>query len=1156
MPPANAQAIEITDFSVGIDRSRGRFPNDTKAFYDSNNVMINTGKRVRMRPPLIDVDGELDPLTQGQLIHDCQLYTIAKKGDVITNTGDAAALVSVLYFDNPDYCTDWELIWAGSVNNYPVAWIRHTFPGRSFSERVMLHVWDDVQGKPTYVEDPWCPTNVSPTWPLHYYNRNPNGEPIAWVDGFNVDPTVIGNAMWVPRPNGDVARSITGNIRYWNQWKNTDFLDIGEAPYYFVIPDNGDTLFEFLVSEDFSSLDDDRSWTGYVLEYLDENGFWRKFFQEDTSPTIDKSYTPVATAARNGDFNEIRLQVRWEGDPDVVIRFRETAGGPPLQVVDGGGIDTNTPSLSSQAGDGLATQFLTAITYADFVTDYDVYMESSATRIPLILGAGFHYTVANDGGSARIDFSSHRDLVLLVDGVLQLEYVTNIRFAAIEYVPQFPLRVYQGEDTTTEIVGATYSNDGRGFVKVTLPGGSVAQGDVFTVRFVPQVGQTVYWRTTARFLTGGHYLFEGEVYSFPAINLAEMPADSNLLVGIPHFPILTGPPETGVGGNVIFNDPSAPVGDRQFTVPAGVTQVTVKVWGGGGGGGGAIASQSGFSLLKASGGAGGGAGFVSVDVSVTPGDVLEATLGVGGAGGSSAYWSLGTGPGGSGPTSGSTGVASTVNNNTTATLLGTANGGAGGGAASAFAGGAGGVGGTASPSGNTGATGGTGVFANGGFAWPADQAGGIGGASGAGDTFGQGGNGATCLTPTGLANGSDGQNGRVEISWGEAAEPWFVDPTAPSMPLNGYERYHINLKYRLVTDNSGPPAVTGEVAYEYGNEPGRESRFYFERLEYYTEIAGFDDATFLATSMKAGSCGLVVSLTNLGSKLCVHYSGASQLWAIGSSPLDNAYLGKIEFGSRGPTQEMLNGAMILTESGFRMMFAGGDLLESLVERNHGQPLDNQSQDGFQISDISNAAFWPHLGLYVGVTTTNGQLQIWSYAFYSDYNVTAWNKWSVRDMVTPAVESLQPLEDRLYMRTGNVVRYFDASRLVGGGTFVDTVDQEAFDASTDSRKRIEDFKYPAFFRTHNLAMGDPRSHKLFTGVSVEQVGSCRLDYYESVRESPHLILGSTHIGSTYEGYRHPLGIRAKSLGVVATSVDPQGWELNAFTIDVIKLPDHI
>ena len=68
-------------------------------------------------------------------------------------------------------------------------------------------------------------------------------------------------------------------------------------------------------------------------------------------------------------------------------------------------------------------------------------------------------------------------------------------------------------------------------------------------------------------------------------------------------------------------------GANTFTVPGGVTSVTIKLWGGGGG-----AGQDDPYLGENAGGGGGG-GYASKVLTVTPGQVLSFTVGTGGAAG-------------------------------------------------------------------------------------------------------------------------------------------------------------------------------------------------------------------------------------------------------------------------------------------------------------------------------------------------------------------------------------------------------------------------------------------------------------------------------------------------------------------------------------------
>jgi hypothetical protein len=217
-------------------------------------------------------------------------------------------------------------------------------------------------------------------------------------------------------------------------------------------------------------------------------------------------------------------------------------------------------------------------------------------------------------------------------------------------------------------------------------------------------------------------------------------------------------------------------GVHSYLVPAGVTQITVKAWAAGGGGGGNHGTTD-----PQLGGDGGGGGFAQTVYTVTPGDMLDVTVGGGGLAGASGGAKQGGGGGG----------FSSVSNTSASALLVVAAGGGGGGGADeddcAGAGGAGGghvgadgVNGDLSAAfdqlgggGGSGATqmgGGTGGAANGGTAGAAGAAfiggagGNAGGASGTGSgalggTPGGGGAGGGAGTQNGAGGGGGGYYG-------------------------------------------------------------------------------------------------------------------------------------------------------------------------------------------------------------------------------------------------------------------------------------------------------------------------------------------------------------------------------------------------------------
>lgn len=173
-------------------------------------------------------------------------------------------------------------------------------------------------------------------------------------------------------------------------------------------------------------------------------------------------------------------------------------------------------------------------------------------------------------------------------------------------------------------------------------------------------------------------------------------------------------------------------GTTSYTVPCGVTSITVKVWGGGGGGGNGACSGLGC-LGAGRGGGGGGAGGFSTRTyaGLTPGQVIACTVGGGGAAGAAGGASTFSGPG----------------------FILTANGGAAGGNGAAAVNGAGGVGGTASngttnTSGNNGNAGGA----------PA------GGAGGANPTAGSGAGGAAAANGSAPGGGGGGEAGASTLT--------------------------------------------------------------------------------------------------------------------------------------------------------------------------------------------------------------------------------------------------------------------------------------------------------------------------------------------------------------------------------------------------------
>lgn len=191
-------------------------------------------------------------------------------------------------------------------------------------------------------------------------------------------------------------------------------------------------------------------------------------------------------------------------------------------------------------------------------------------------------------------------------------------------------------------------------------------------------------------------------------------------------------------------------GTQTFTVPTGVTSLTVKLWGAGGGGGAGGGAASGATGAGGNGGGGGGA---TGTVSVTAGEILYVDVGTAGS------------AGGTLDNGGDGGGYSALRRSDGTRLIVAAGGGGGGGSAAAVTGGAGSGGGSGTTAGNGGgsattAKGGVGATVNPGGAGGTAGTGGIAGSVGAANAGGNaGGAGAACTTSVAGTQGGAGGTG-------------------------------------------------------------------------------------------------------------------------------------------------------------------------------------------------------------------------------------------------------------------------------------------------------------------------------------------------------------------------------------------------------------
>jgi hypothetical protein len=237
-----------------------------------------------------------------------------------------------------------------------------------------------------------------------------------------------------------------------------------------------------------------------------------------------------------------------------------------------------------------------------------------------------------------------------------------------------------------------------------------------------------------------------------------------------------------------------------WTVPPGVTAITVQMWGGGGGGGGVSVSTSGS--FGAGGGGGGGAFTTTTLTGLTPGSTIAFSVGGGGVGGTN------TGPANGGAGTNTTFAGATTANGggggggtSTAGVVGTA--GSGGTASSPGFGGGNGDVGSSTTSGGGGGSGGTNAAGNnasgatGGAAVPG------GGAGAAGLTGSAHANGNVGGSPGGGGSGGFESNGTTLRTGGAGGDGQIVILNVVSAPQPGITGVSLSGTNLLINGTNG-----------------------------------------------------------------------------------------------------------------------------------------------------------------------------------------------------------------------------------------------------------------------------------------------------------------------------------------------------------------
>ena len=337
----------FTDFSGGRDTRQGTFLDDARRFADLENAITTPGRKPERRPPLVRVDHLIDTAnTQGFQFLDGEWICFAPKGAPVAHT--IALPITTKFFDVPDNCSGpWELMGSGIYGTSPYAIIKHDFPGGEVTSIIKLHLWDNRKDKPTYVEDPACPTNWTKEYPQHIFGI---GEVGSFFD-YRPVAAVASNKLHMSRPDGNVGLCKTNDARVWNSRSVDQVLFQGDL-YYYIQPASNTGICTFTVSLPHDELQKDGRWAAYVLELLLTDGSWVQLVEVAGVPVTHNTYSPNPVPSRFGSArDEIQLQVRLANQPGRILRFRAIAKAAPLTIISGGKFEPGSALITPAIND-------------------------------------------------------------------------------------------------------------------------------------------------------------------------------------------------------------------------------------------------------------------------------------------------------------------------------------------------------------------------------------------------------------------------------------------------------------------------------------------------------------------------------------------------------------------------------------------------------------------------------------------------------------------------------------------------------------------------------------------------------------------------------------------------------------------------------------
>ena len=341
-----ARPLTYDDFGDGIDRRSGIISNSTKKFWELENYVVTSGRKIETRAPLLAYAGGIDNVnSQGAKYLNGEIVTVGKLGVPATHTVDN---VTTVYFDNPEGATTWELLELVMYQEQVCALIQHAFPGSTAAPlRNFLHVFDDR--RPTYTEDPACPPSWAPSYPLQPFGESKPGA----YRSYRPRLSIVAERLAMTTASGDVALCAVGLPRVWNTLSPAEILANGEMFYRILGIQTGAT-WSFTLPVTFEDLRLDARYAAYVCEYLLADGTWEQLTEVTSAGNAGEySIASVTNRFDSSQKNETRITINppsgaYDG---MLIRFRAIAD-PPVVIVNGLNLTARTVAGELQVEGG------------------------------------------------------------------------------------------------------------------------------------------------------------------------------------------------------------------------------------------------------------------------------------------------------------------------------------------------------------------------------------------------------------------------------------------------------------------------------------------------------------------------------------------------------------------------------------------------------------------------------------------------------------------------------------------------------------------------------------------------------------------------------------------------------------------------------------